>query len=237
MDEAVAYNKQTHGVSGHGLGPPHLYVMGATVDPLREQMVEKAKTEVAAQPLAQKLGTMTTFLETASMEEKNRFCPFFKLTKCYKKRGNAEASNHLRLWSFERRAGCEATLDQSPDFVFAHRVQGGPPTSRWTGTRTAGVVGAVPCLSGAADASSSLEANISSVAVSASFGKSSNQQDNLTQSVQVGTAFRTTSLDNRGRNLRDQIITNISKYLAYHERQGHIEHSIMHKFLTGKSKK
>ena len=98
IEEAVQYNKQTHGVAGHGLGPPHLYVIGAFVDCLKDQIDEKAKTDPTAVPIATKLATLLTFLESATMEEKGRFIPFFKLTKCFKKRG--ETQKHRITFSF-----------------------------------------------------------------------------------------------------------------------------------------
>ena len=88
--EAVSYNIETHGVAGHGLGPPHLYVLGGFADSLKEQMQVKAQGDAAANDMETKMTPLVDYLEKASIEEKGRFCPFFKLTKCYKKKGETQ---------------------------------------------------------------------------------------------------------------------------------------------------
>ena len=90
LEESTSYNDQTHGVSGHGKGPPHLYVLGGFVDSLREQIQEKSRTDLTCKEPAEKLQSMCDYLEAATLLGKARFCPFFKLTRCYKKKGETQ---------------------------------------------------------------------------------------------------------------------------------------------------
>ena len=92
-EEATAYNNETHGKPGHGLGPPHLFLLGGFADSLNTQLLEKTKADPSNAKIrawSGKLEELVKFLEKATVEEKGRLCTFFKLTKCYKKRGETQ---------------------------------------------------------------------------------------------------------------------------------------------------
>jgi hypothetical protein len=102
--EATGYNEQTLGNKGHGLGPPHPYILGGLVDSLMEQLKLKAAIEASFREMAQRMELLAQHLEASSIEAKCEMCRFFKLTKCYKTRGETQKMRITMAWGVDQKS-------------------------------------------------------------------------------------------------------------------------------------